>query len=555
MPLLTVAPSGAFVWEGSPAEAAEYQHTLAGWTRTTIAPPGVARYYTADYEQRPFFNPYAALPLSGHSDEKARARLAPYLRHYTASFALDAADVAPMPAGEVLHPFQRAGVAYALDRDHALIGDPMGLGKSIQAVALANAIEARRILVLCPANVLLQWRGFVKRWLVPLGGRENSVFVIAGANYGVHPSARVVICSYDRAKGPIGARLIEHEWDLLILDEAHYLRNHSAARTKAIVGAYGPARAKTPGLASRAHRIVGLTGTYLPNRPRETYTIARLLDHESIDFMSEEAFQTRYNPSATFLLPPRPGETTPRVRIEERTGRLPELNARLRCGFLVRREKEAAAPQLPAKSYSLVPVGSRATAEVVKAERLLDIDPDHLDNIPIDLQGHIAAVRRQMGIAMVPLVVEHMRMLLEAEEEPLVLFAYHREVIGQLTERLQTYNPVVVTGATSSRGRQNAADTFARNPRCRLFVGQLIAAGTGIDGLQTRARRAVFAEPSWVPGENEQCVDRLHRIGQAWPVQADFLVAEGSLNERIIGRTIEKLRVAHVVLDNRLVAP
>jgi SWI/SNF-related matrix-associated actin-dependent regulator of chromatin subfamily A3 len=79
----------------------------------------------------------------------------------------------------------------------------------------------------------------------------------------------------------------------------------------------------------------------------------------------------------------------------------------------------------------------------------------------------------------------------------------------------------------------------------------LQAAGTGIDGLQTRGRRAIFAEASWLPGENEQCVDRLHRVGQMRDVQIDFLVARDSLNGRIISRAVEKLRVIHVALDSR----
>jgi SNF2 family DNA or RNA helicase len=217
-------------------------------------------YYTGTYGGDYTFNPWAALPFYDIADEKAEPQLRALAERYKSSFALDHPDSPPMPPGESLLPFQRAGVAYALAEEHALIGDPMGLGKSIQAVAVANAIEARRILVLCPANALFQWRDYLARWLVPLK-KPNTTFTIAGPNYGVHPSARSVICSYDRTRGPIGKRLLEHEWDLLILDEAHYLRNHDAARTRAVLGAYGAKAREEPGIISRAKRIIALTGT------------------------------------------------------------------------------------------------------------------------------------------------------------------------------------------------------------------------------------------------------------------------------------------------------
>jgi SWI/SNF-related matrix-associated actin-dependent regulator 1 of chromatin subfamily A len=499
------------------------------------------------------FNPWAALPFYAIADEKAEPQLRALVGRYRASFALDHADSPPMPPGEALLPFQRAGVAYALGDEHALIGDPMGLGKSIQAVAVANAIEARRILVLCPANALFQWRDYLARWLLPLK-RPNTTFTIAGANYGVHPTARSVICSYDRTRGPIGARLLEHEWDLLILDEAHYLRNHDAGRTRAVLGAYGAQAREQPGIISRAKRIVCLTGTYLPNRPREGYTLGRALDWESLSYMSADAYESRFNPRSEIILPPRPGSTVHRVVYREEVGRLAELNARFRSGFMVRRSKELALPQMPAKTYSVRSVGNRDTARVVMAERLVDIDPEALDTVPPDKVGHVAALRREMGLAMTPLVVEYVAGLLESEDEPLTLFAFHREVVALLTERLASFNPVVVTGSVSAAGRHRAAQAFKNDARHRLFIGQLQAAGTAIDGLQVRCRTAIFAEPSWVPGENEQCVDRLHRFGQERAVNAVFLVADGSWNERIIKRAVSKLRVTGIALDTPLLA-
>lgn len=540
MAKLSLTQSGAFVWEGSEEEARLRHEYLRNLTKTMMSADGALKYYTADDRGRPVYNPWAVLPLADDADPETRAHLAPVIAEYEASFALEGPDdVAPMPEGEELLPFQRAGVAYALKRENAIIADPMGLGKSVQALAVANAIEARRILVICPASTLIQWRGYCERWLLPIKG-INGVHVVLKNS--THPSARVNIVSYDRAKQAVYKQLVGMEYDLLILDEAHYLKNSMTQRARAIFGAR-----KMPGIVTRAKRVLALTGTLLPNRPRECYALVRALDHEAIGWMSFDSFQARYNP--VYMGVSKSGNRF----VAENAYHLPELNARLRVFLMVRRDKDKAAPQLPPKRYTVVSVGNKETDEIVSAEKLLDIDIERLGELSFESYSHVAALRRQMGVAMVPLVVEYISNILDTEPDPIVLYAYHLEVIDLLAEKLRSYNPVVVTGATPPRARAEAANRFARDPSVRLFIGQVRAAGTGIDGLQTRASTVVFAEPSWVPGENEQCVDRLHRFGQTSRVHAVFLVAPESWNERIIKRVVEKLRVAHLALDQQLI--
>src|SRR3546814_20046089 len=91
------------------------------------------------------------------------------------------------------------------------------------------------------------------------------------------------------------------------------------------------------GLDRRAKRIVSLTGTPLPNRPREAYTLARGLNWESIDYLSQDAFMYRYNPSMQKAIRDRHTGQEKLINIEDK-GRLPELNARLRCNFKIGRE-------------------------------------------------------------------------------------------------------------------------------------------------------------------------------------------------------------------------
>jgi SNF2 family DNA or RNA helicase len=101
----------------------------------------------------------------------------------------------------------------------------------------------------------------------------------------------------------------------------------------------------------------------------------------------------------------------------------------------------------------------------------------------------------------------------------------------------------------SSKAKDNSVQEFQTNKKKRIFLGQIDAAGVGIDGLQNVCDHVVFAEPAWTPGANEQAIDRCHRIGQHNNVLAQFLVVEGSLDERIIAAVLEKNETIHNSLD------
>lgn len=518
-----------------------------GLTQSLVKP---LLYFTGDKSGQPVYNPYAVLPLAHEADPAAMAELAPLLADYNASFATDGPEptIKP-PHGREYRPFQKGGIAYALKRRHSLIGDEMGLGKTVQAIGVANETQARRILVICPASVRLQWRAMVRDWLVPLNneGGKVTTHVMTTGKHGVHPYARVVVVSYDLMRNlGIRSAVFACRWDLAILDESHSLKNHSAARTVASLGSYD---GKKPGIQDHAERVVALTGTYLPNRPREAYTLARGLCWDAIDWMSEEAFEFRFNPSHTIVKIDQQTGQEKRIVIEK-TGRLLELQARLRSQFMVRRAKADVLKDLPPKRYELLYVEDAAVRRAVEAERMLHFDIDAMQTDG-KIDGHVAIVRHEMGIAMVPHAIAHLQNIME-ELDKVVVFAHHRDVIAMLAEGLARYKPLTYVGGMSGRQKYDTIQEFIQRRDRRIFIGNMTAAGTGVDGLQKVCDVAVFPECSWVPGENDQCVDRIHRDGQGGSVLAQFLVAPGSLAEKIIARSIEKLQTTHVALDARI---
>lgn len=372
------------------------------------------------------------------------------------------------------------------------------------------------------------------------------VHAILHGRSGVHPTAAWTVVSYDLARTEaIGKQLARGTYDLLVLDEAHYLKTPDSRRTRAIFGG-GESPAFTE-IASRCGAILALTGTPLPNRPREAYTLARGLCFDAIDFMSEEAFKTRFNPSIV--------NTTDNGRrwIDERTGRYSELQMRLRANFMCRHLKREVMPQLHMPIYDLIQVEETgAVKKALAAERLLDINPDDLSGADAEVLGHIAEARRLMGIAMAPQVADYVDMLIDGGERKLVLFAWHIEVMNILQQRLGRHGLVRIDGSTSATQKERRVKEFVENPEIEIILGNLQSMGVGTDGLQTVSCHALIAEPDWTPGNNVQAFDRLDRGGQERQVQGDIFVAPESLAERVLASALRKLQITHKALDRTL---
>lgn len=514
-------------------------------SKKAYGPRGESVYYTADYDKKPEYNPYAAIPFYGEADAKAKTELEPFIKEYNDSFATEADHKLTVPSGRDYLPYQKAGIAYAKNKGDVLIGDEPGLGKTIQALGVINQNKGSRNLIICPASIRLNWEREIQKWSM-LGynniTRVASINNIFTSSRGVSHTSDFNVVSYDllTRSAELHKALCEVDWDNIVIDECHYLKTTDAKRTQAIFGTAKGDYAKNF-ITKKAKVVLGLTGTPLPNRPRECYTVTRALCWEAIDYMSYDAFCYRFNPSKKIDY----------NAVLEKKGRLPELQARLRTNFMIRRLKKDVLKDLPDKVYELTYIEPNgAIKDVLSRERLLNFSIDDLKNPFSEIWGMVSTVRREMGEAKVPRVIEHVKYLLDIVEVPkIVLFAHHKSVMNALVEGLKNYGVVQVRGGVSSVAKNNSVKQFVNDKNTRIFLGQLDAAGFGIDGLQDVCDHVVFAEPAWVPGTNEQAVDRCHRIGQHNNVIAQFLIVEGSLDERVLAAVFDKAHGIHQVLD------
>lgn len=494
--------------------------------------------------------PYAAASFWQHATPEARQQLGYIVDQIEQSWAPSSDRHIDVPDDKELWAFQRASCDYALARPHALIGDEPGLGKTEIAIAIANEMQAKRVLVICPASIRYQWVERIREWST-MGDHytvpNTIVYPIVSSMYGVHDDAAWTVVSWDLIRQPgLWRALAKTEYDLLILDEAHYAKTNDAKRTRSLFGG-GRTPAATP-LMERARKVVALTGTPLPNRPREAYTLARNLCWEAIDYASEDEFNERYNPRVTGR------SSSGKVWTNEAEGRLPELQNRLRGNFMVRHLKRDVMTQLQYPIYDLIRVDETEPVKAaLHAESLLDIDPEHLEGADAEVLGQIATARRLMGIAMAPQVVEWMKMLIDVTgEEKLVLFAWHTEVLDILCRELGRYGIVRVDGKDTARSKHRKVQKFITDPATKVIVGNVLSLGTGTDGLQQVCTHALIAEPDWVHGNNQQCIDRLDRGGQTGQVQADIFVAPGSLSEKVLAAALRKGNTVYKALDRRV---
>ncbi len=508
-------------------------------------------------------SPFAAASFHPHATDAARQQLGYIVEQVERSWSPSSDRHIDIPRrlreeGIDLWPFQKASVDYLLSRPHGIDADEMGLGKTPTAVAVGNEMQAQRVLIVCPAVIRYQWIEQWKRWSTMGDGRNGTykvanpmVYAITSSRYGVHETAAVTIISWDLIRNPaLHKALVKNadgslpHYDLLILDEAHMAKTVDAKRTQALFG--GSQHPVADPIASRCGKIIALTGTPLPNRPSECYVLSHHLCPEAIDWMGQEAFMETYNPTR------RGRSDSGKVFVDEKTGRLPELQNRLRSHLMVRHLKADVMPQLQLPLYDLIRCEETAAVKAaLKAESVLQIDPEDLAGADIKILGAVSTARMMMGIALAPQVVNWVRMLLECGSGKLVLFGWHKQVLDILEAGLSDKGIVRVDGRDTPKRKQDKIKKFITDPAAMVIVGNVLSLGTGTDGLQYVSDHVLIAEADWVMGNNLQCIDRVNRMGQVGKVQADFFVAPGSLSEKVLATALRKAHTVHRALDRR----
>ena len=462
---------------------------------------------------------------------------------------------------EELYKYQIEGVHFLEQKNgRALIADEMGLGKTVQALSwLKLHPEFSKVLVICPASLKINWQREAEKWAL------LDMEILNGTTPHKIKSNDVII-NYD-ILSYWEKYLKLKQFDVIIFDEAHYIKNNKAKRTKAFKR-----------LVKSVPRLIALTGTPIENKPIEIYNIVKVIDPsifpDATDFAVEfcGAKKTRFGwdkNGATNTL---------------------RLNKILSSSIMIRRKKVDVLKDLPEKQIIKVPfeINNRieydqAETEFVEflkkkfntenlTEEILeelkqfakrnDIEVSEeltTDEIRLIKEHKFERIASAPVLAQIELlkqlavkgkidqVIEWIENFLESGEK-LVVFAVHKKVVSQLMEKFK-HIAVKVDGSVSQKQRQEAVDKFQKDSKTRLFIGNIKAAGVGI--TLTAASNAVIIEFPWSPGELNQAADRIHRITQTKQVTIWNLVGESTIEEKIITLLKKKEKVITKILDGK----
>lgn len=406
--------------------------------------------------------------------------------------------------GGQLLPFQVDAVEFGL-RHHArfLLGDEMGLGKTITALALAkHFVEEWPVLVIAPAPLCRVWQDQALRWLPKLLAPKDVVVVRSGQEV-VPTAAKMVVVSYNllsAAQQDSSKPGSFREFQIVIVDECHQLRGQSSKRAQAVVP-----------LARRAKHALLLTGTPLVARAEDAYPLLEILLPEG-ELPSVNDFAARYG--------------------RRGAQRLQELHALL-GSVMLRRTKVEMLPQLPKKRRRRV---------------LLDLGPSAPSASPAAREEPVEEACERLAKAKTAAVAEYLSCLLAANVRFLV-FAHHLAMLDALEKSLreQSVRYFRIDGSTVMTERSKYIDSFQTTDYFQVALLSLTACSQGF--TLSAASLVVFAELFWVPGTLLQAEDRAHRLGQESMVDVHYLVAPGTVDERMLAAVERRARDADKAVD------
>lgn len=429
--------------------------------------------------------------------------------------------------------YQNDGGYYLAAVDRGGLHDEMGVGKTATVWNAVDRAGMDRGIVICPAFLRQNWIGEYHKFV------STPRRLIKGMNiHDFHAWERgrfnILVTSYEQAtKWAPMIRASGEPLDFVAIDEGHYLKNGGAARTKAI---FGPELDGSNGLIEWSQHVWHITGTPMANDPVDIYTFLRMCHATTL---SQDAFVKRFFIKKL---------TRFGARMEPRPEMVPEMQA-LIANNSIRRMKRDVGIHLPPIHLTsmLVDGDTDAIRQLIREypglERAIMSAVEQGGLSFLDAQ-HIATLRRLIGEAKaIPYGYVLHEELTSGATDKRVVYGIHVDALTNLRDFLWKNNiyAVLVNGTTSEKDRIEAVRAFQEDDRCKVFIGNIRAAGVGI--TLTAACEIDILESDWSPAGNAQAIMRVHRIGQTRTVHGRFVTLAHSLDE-VVNRIVAQKTAA-----------
>ncbi len=403
-----------------------------------------------------------------------------------------------------LRRYQEWGVKYILHQEKVLLGDEMGLGKTIQAIATMVSLKntgATHFVVVCPASVVTNWcREITKHSLLRATKVHGTDRLSALRSW--KRTGGVAVTTYETTSY---FKLEEDfKFSLLVVDEAHYIKNPQAKRTQ-----------NTKNLCLHANRLLFMTGTALENRVDEMITLIDMLQPAIANQINRIAFMSS---APQFRLKVAP--VYYRRKRDEVLTELPELIESKEWCSMTREEENIYEEAILGKHFA--------------EARRVSWNIENLENS--------SKANRLKEI------VEEA----ELEDRKVIVFSFFLDTIHKVTQYLgrRCLNPIY--GAITPQRRQEIIDEFDNAPAGSVLVSQIQSGGTGLN-IQS-ASVVVICEPQFKPSIENQAISRAYRMGQARNVLVYRLLCENSIDERITEILEQKQAIFNAFADKSVSA-
>jgi SWI/SNF-related matrix-associated actin-dependent regulator 1 of chromatin subfamily A len=422
---------------------------------------------------------------------------------------------------------QKEAIQKLVENKKFILADDMGLGKTTSTIIASLEAGSKKVLIICPATLKINWKREIENY------SDKSVYIAEGKNFST--DSDFVIINYDIIKNfhdpkkKDESQILLSNFDLVIIDEAHYIKNAQAQRTKLIND-----------IVKNVDRLWLLTGTPMTSRPIDYFNLLSLVD--SPVAKNWMAYVIRYCEGYQFKAGPR------KVWNVMGASNLEELRDRT-VGLTLRRLKENVL-DLPDKIITPVYLRLKSKQyEAVMGEYYdwYDKNPDESKSLTVQF-SKLTKVRQIIADEKIAQTIEIAENIIE-QDKKVIIFCNFTDSLNKITEHFGK-TAVKLDGSMSKAERQFSVDQFQENPKVKVFVGNIKAAGVGI--TLTAAEAVVMNDLSFLPSDHAQAEDRAYRYGQKNNVLVYYPIFDNTI-EGIIYDILnnKKLVISTVMGDNQ----
>lgn len=422
---------------------------------------------------------------------------------------------------------QKEAVQKLVENKKFILADDMGLGKTTSTIIAALESGSKKVLIICPATLKINWKREIENY------SDKSVYIAEGKNFST--DADFVIINYDiiknfhdtKKKGE--SQILDSNFDLVVVDEAHYIKNATAQRTKLIND-----------IVKKVDRLWLLTGTPMTSRPIDYFNLLSLI--ESPVAKNWMAYAIRYCQGYQFNVGGR------KVWNVMGASNLEELRDRT-SGLTLRRLKENVL-DLPDKI--ITPVYLRLKSKMY--EEIMGEYYDWYDKNPEESKSltvqftKLTKIRQVIADEKISQTIELAENIVE-QGKKVIIFCNFTDSLNKICEHFGKA-AVKVDGSMSKPQRQHSVDSFQENDKIKVFVGNIKAAGVGI--TLTAAEAVIMNDLSFLPSDHAQAEDRAYRYGQKNNVLVYYPIFENTIEGIIYDILNNKKQVIATVMgDNQ----